>query len=142
MQEFDPAKIIVTFNGVLLNGFMSGTFLTAERTSDSFEDDSGADGKPVRIRKRDKRGTVTLTFQAESLANDVLSAAVNADELLGTGYGILQVQDLNGRTVLLAAQAWVRKPASVEYSDGANGREWMLACAQLDMKLGGANSLL
>lgn len=138
MKQFDPNDIVVTFRGQLLTGYMSGTFLNAGRNEDSYEKTAGAGGDITRVRKNDRSGLVVLTLQAEAPSNKVLSDAYILDEKSGTGFGPILIENLNGDTLLTAAEAWVRKPADVEYSDGASGREWSIECAQLDMAVGGA----
>lgn len=137
-KNYDPAKVILTLQGNRLLGFMDGTFISAERTEDAFSLAVGAGGDVTRVRSQDKSGTVTLTLQAASPSNDVLSALAATDELTGLGYGSLIVKDLNGTTLLSASNAWVRKLPVTEFADEASGREWMIDCAELEMFVGGA----
>ena len=138
MDNYDPKQVVLTFKGVLITGFLEGTFITVERNEDSFEKTVGADGNVTRVRKNDRSGTITVVLQAESPSNDVLSASMLLDEQSGLGYGPVQVKNINSTDLHTAAEAWVRKPASAEYSDGASGREWVLECANLTMLVGSA----
>jgi hypothetical protein len=140
-KNYDPKKVIVTFRGVLLRGFMDGTFVSAERTEDAYEMAVGAAGDVTRVRNRNRTGAITVTLMAESPSNDELSAVVTADELTGLGYGPFLVKDLNGTTLLVAAQSWVRKLPVVEYADTGSGREWVFDCAELVEHVGGALSI-
>lgn len=140
-NDFDPKRVIVTFNGSRIKGFMTGTHIMAERNANLFDTTVGSDGEATRARSHDKSGQVTLTLQAESRSNDVLSAAHAADELAtGNGKGSLQIDDLNGNTLVNAAEAWVQKVANVEVSNEATGREWVLATGKLEMFVGGSTS--
>jgi hypothetical protein len=137
-KNYDPSLITVSFAGIIVQGFMEGTFLTAERNENSFETSVGSQGDTTRVRTRNKSGQVTITLQAESPTNDLLSAQMVLDELTGAGAGALLVKNLNGTTIVQAANAWLMKPANVEYSSDASSREWVIACADLTMLVGGA----
>ena len=137
-KNYDPARVVITWAGILIQGPAAGTFVSAERADDGFKMDIGSAGDVTRVRNRNRSGSVTVTLQAASPTNDLLSSRVALDEAFGTGYGPLQVKDLNGTTLLLAEFAWVRKLPTVEAADEASNREWIFDCASLDMNGGGA----
>jgi hypothetical protein len=142
MQNYDPKRVVVTFKGVRLTGYMSGTFVSAERETQSFSKVVGAGGDVVRVRSRNRSGTATVTLQASSPSNDVLSGFLLEDELLGTGTGPLMVKDLNGTTILEAPEAWIQKPPDVEFGDDESSREWMFDCDELIEYVGGRPSTI
>lgn len=137
-RNYDPERIVVTFRGVLVAGFASGSFVTIERTEDAFALTVGAQGDVTRVRSRNRSGSVTLALQAAAPANDSLSAIAAQDEAFGTGYGPLMIKDLNGTTLAQAAVAWVRKLPAVEFAAEASDRSWVLDCAELELAVGGA----
>jgi hypothetical protein len=140
-KNHDPKRYVVVFGGHQVQGYASGTFVQVARESDSFSDEVGAGGDVVRSRTHDKRGSVTITLQAASPSNDVLSAFVIADELgvtVNAGVKPLLVKDLNGTTVATAAEAWVQKPAEIEGAAEHTNREWVIRCAQLNINVGGS----
>lgn len=137
-KNYDPGRVVGSWKGIPFIGFMDSTFLTAERNEDAFSMSVGAQGDVTRVRSRNVTGMVTLTLQAASPTNDLLSAQAQLDELTGFGYGPLQIEDLNGTTLLIASVAWIKKAPSVEFSTDASGREWVFECADLYMSVGGA----
>lgn len=137
-KNYDPARVVVTFKGIPIRGYAEGTFVSVERDEDSFEKAVGSQGDVTRVRKRNRAGRATLTLQQSSPTNDELSALALLDEQTGLGYGPLMVKDLNGTTLASAAVAWLVRPASVSFADGAEGREWMIDCAELTMTVGGS----
>lgn len=139
-KNYDPRQYSVTFAGIIVGGFMDGTFISVERTEDSYSMAVGARGDVARVRSRDKTGTVTITLQQTSPSNDLLSAQIVADELLGTGVAPLLLKDNNGTTIIQAANAWIRRPANSEQSDELSSREWAIDCAELNMVVGGSLS--
>lgn len=137
-SNYDPGRVSGNWNGIQLLGFMDGTFIAAERNEDAFEVAVGAGGDVTRVRSRNKTGTVTVTLQAASPSNDLLSAAALLDAKFGATYGPLLIVDLQGNTVVEASMAWIRKLPAVEFADEASGREWVFECADLDMDVGGS----
>lgn len=138
MKNYDPKKIVLTFAGILVTGYAEGTFVNAERNEDTFELSVGSDGQGTRVRNNNQSGTVTLTLQQSSPTNDLLSTRATLDELTGLGFGTLLLSDLNGTTLCRAEASWIRKPANAEYGDAEAGREWIIECEKLEMRVGGS----
>lgn len=136
-QTYVPKKVSLSFNGIPLTGFAKGTFITVSRNSDSFEVDTGSDGEVARVAKADRSGTVKIVLKQTSAGNDVLAVILDIDERTQSGTGVLMGKDASGRTVFLAAEAWVKKPADVTLSDGMEGREWTIETGILEVFVGG-----
>jgi len=139
LKTYDPGLVIVTFKGIILGGFMSGTFVKAERSEDAYKLSAGSQGEVVRVRSRRRDGTVTVTLQGSSPTNDLLVAIAIADEAANSGVGALSVTDLNGGTLIASGAAWIRKLPDYEAGDDLSGREWVIDCDQLVMNLAGAD---
>ncbi len=137
-KQYDPGLVTVVFKGILLRGFMDGTFVNAERDEDAFSKAAGAGGDITRVRSRNRGGSVTVTLKAESPSNDSLSAVARLDELFGSGVGPLMVRDLNNTTIIAAENAWIRKLPASGYAVEASPREWVFDCAELEMHVGSA----
>lgn len=137
-KNYDPGRIIITFKGALIQGYAEGTFVKVSRAEETFKMSAGAGGDVVRVRNRNKTGSVVITLQAASSSNVTLQANHDLDELTGLGYGALQIKDLNGTTLYIAEKAWVQKPADGEYGADNPNREWTIDCAELLMKNGTA----
>lgn len=132
MKNYDPGLVVVTFFGITLTGFHSGTFVKCERDEDTWKKEKGAQGEGVRTRNRNKGGRITLTLQGAAPCNADLSNKALADERNGTGKGPVSVEDLNGTTLWSAKDAWLIKPADLEYADEHTPREWVLDCDELE----------
>ncbi len=137
LRTYDPKKVIVNVGGVPISGFADGTFISAERDNDAWSKVSGADGVVSRAKSNDLTGTITLTLQQTSPANDVLTGFAIADELTNAGVVPVSVTDLGGRTLITSAFSWVIKRATAEFGKEIANREWTIACADLKMFLGG-----
>lgn len=137
-KQYDPGQIVVIFKGVQILGYASGTFVKASRTKETFAMSVGAGGDVVRVRSRDKTGSVAITIQAASPTNDVLTGFIASDEATGSGVGALLIKDLYGTTLITADKAWLEKPADGEYAADSPDREWTICCAELFISNGGS----
>lgn len=132
MSDFDPKAVVVQFRGVPLTGFAPGSFVSAERSEDSYSVTVGADGEYARTRSRNMSGTVTLTLLATSPANQLLLAWLREAEALGTGKGPLSVKNLRGTELVFSPEAWLARPANLEFADEVGTREWTFQCGRLE----------
>ena len=135
-KTYDPKDYSLIVGGHIVEGWADGTFLTAERTNDTWSDAVGADGEGARAKSNDKRGTFVFTLMQTSKSNTVLSGFHNADELNNGDQVPVLVKDNNGDTVLEATEAWVRKPATVELGKEISNREWTIATTNLSVLVG------
>ena len=126
IKTYDPSQVVCTFLGSPITGYADGTFVKVDRAEDGFALKVGAAGEAARSRNKNKSGTISFTLMQTSPMNDILSAAADADELLGTGVGAAMVKDINGTTLVLAATAWIKKRPSVEFGKEVGDREWVL----------------
>src|SRR6188472_1379309 len=116
VRTYNAAKILVVFNGVPLTGYADGTFVSIEMQNDGVTTQVGADGELARAVNADRRCTVTVTLQQTSPANDFLSTMFAVDALTcGGRIGPILVQDLCGDTLFAASEAWIVKPADIEF---------------------------
>lgn len=137
-HNYDPGRVVAAFRGIPILGYADGTFIAVERAEDAFTSEVGAGGDVTRVRSRNRTGTATFTLLSSSPTNDLFSGVALEDEMFGTGVGPLLVKDLNGTTLIEAPVAWIKKSPAVEYAKEAGSREWVIECAELFMKVGGA----
>ena len=137
LRTYDPKKVIVIVGVVPIGGFADGSFITVSRANDTFSKVSGADGVVSRAKSNDKSGEISITLSQTSPSNDVLSLIAQADELTNNGVVPIWIRDSSGRTNLLSAFAWVRKPPDVEFGKEITDREWMFDAVDIDFFVGG-----
>lgn len=136
-KTYDPAVVFVKFKGMTLTGFMDGTFVTVERKEETWMPFVGVNGETARARNRNKSGTVKVTLMQTSSSNDFLSRQMIDDEATGLGTGPLLVKDGLGSTIAGCDDAYLLKPANIEYGKEIVAREWTFECPALDMFVGG-----
>lgn len=114
---YDPARVIITANGVPISGFADGTFVTVSMRTDQATLTTGADGEGAFVRANDHTATVEIQLLSTSLSNNLLTAlALAFIENAPTGQFPLTVTDLAGGSTLFSASCVVTKPADQEYS--------------------------
>jgi hypothetical protein len=137
VETYSPKKVQVIVGVALIQGFADGTFINVERSVDAFTLSVGADGEASRVHSPDRSGTITITLAQTSDSNDILSALAIADDLSLQGTIPVLVKDNNGRTLVEANTAWVKKLPAQEYSKEMSTREWVIECAELNIHVGG-----
>lgn len=139
VKNYNPANILVAWNGIPIEGFADGTFVVAERANDSFSKVVGSSGEGARAKSNDKSGSVTVTLMQTSASNDLLSAALALDENSGDAVGPLLITDLNGTTLIEAQTAWILRPPNNEFGREISNREWVFDTDSLGIFTGGAD---
>lgn len=137
-NNFDPLSHVLTIAGIPVYGFSTGTMINAERNTDTFSLIQGARGDGTRVRSRDRSGKITFNIMAACSCNDLLSARMALDELLGTGYGALLIKDVAGSTIVQAANAWLVRPANLGIDTDPTPREWTIEAHVMKMHIGGS----
>jgi hypothetical protein len=138
MDTYDPSQVNLVLGGQLITGYMDGTFIQVSREEDTWLPITGADGWVARARNANRMGRITVTLLATSPSNDVLSAQHNLDYLTGVPPGAVSLSDNLGRTVLGGDDAFILKPADVEFDKQVSGRQWTIMVPRLDGVIGGA----
>jgi hypothetical protein len=137
-KTFSSDNVIMAYLGQeLQSGLADGTFVTVERNEDTYSLTVGADGEATRSRSNNRSAKITFTVIASSRANDILSSAMQADEVKGVGIGPFFLKELNGSTIVVAPETWVVKPPTLEFGKEVSNREWTLETSYSEIFVGG-----
>ena len=138
-KVYDPASVLCVFAGIPLSGFAEDTVVSVEYNEDAFTLKMGVDGDGTRAKSNNRSATITFHLMQSSDINDLLSAVhlLDLNSPSGDGIGPLLIKDNNGRTLMLAEQAWIKKTPSVEFAKEPGPREWVLETANLEPFIGG-----
>lgn len=139
VKTYSPTQISISVAGTTIRGYADGTFVSIEHEDDAFTKVVGADGEVARTHSANESARITLTLMQTSSSNDVLSALELADRISLKGVFPVMVKDNNGRSLYVANEAWVVKPADAEFGAEMSDREWMIDCAKLVPFTGGNN---
>nr|MDO8118665.1 DUF3277 family protein [Candidatus Sigynarchaeota archaeon] len=137
LSTYDPAQVFVTYGGFTIQGFADGSMITVERNEQAYNLYIGSDGEGARSKSNNKSAVITIRLMQTSDSNDVITAFAKADEITNSGSVPFMVKDGNGRTLLIAENAWVQKLPSVEFGKEALEREWKLESDSVEMFVGG-----
>lgn len=131
VATYDPTQVIVTIGGSIISGFADGSFISVERSSETFSKVVGAYGEVVRVKSADRSGSLTLTLMQTSNANQVLNALANQDELSGSGVVSVHIKDLNTNGQIFAGEAWIKTKPKAEFGKDLSNREWVFELARV-----------
>lgn len=126
VKSYDSAQISVTVGVSIITGFQDGTFVSIVQNGDGWKSTTGADGHKARSKNQDQSAQITLTLQATSESNQVLSSLYDIDQIEGNGKFPIWVKDLRGNDLVAAPQAWVVKKPDAEYGTEVGSREWVI----------------
>jgi hypothetical protein len=124
VKTYDAKLLSITFNGIIVNDFADGDFVTIAGMADNFEFVQGADGSENRNNKNMLGADVTITVSQTSTTNDLFSLAHTADKLSNTGKGALLIKDLNGTSILSSGQAYIMGYADSNFGNALGTRAW------------------
>lgn len=139
---YDPAKVIITFDSIIIHGFTDGDFVEGKFDEERYFKLRGVDGEVGRSRNPSRSGQVDINLLQTSPANDDLNKFV-----VGSGeskVGPLSIQDLSGNSLLFSAKSWIKTAPDFTRGLEVGECKWVFDCADLDMFFGGTrdNSLL
>lgn len=136
---YDANAIVIYFAGITISGFADGEFYSIEATADAFDWVVGTDGEVAWSKTNDRRAIVTLKLLQTSIANAALSTIINTDRDApnGAGVGSFLMQDLQGGTIVQAAQARIMRHPDASLDRTAKPREWKIGLARATRVEGG-----
>lgn len=124
VKTYDAKLLTITFNGIIVNDFADGDFVTISGLSENFEYVMGADGSENRNNKNIKGVDVVITISQTSTTNDLFSAAHLIDKVSNTGKGGLLIKDLNGTSILSSGQAYIKGYSDMSFGNSLGTRAW------------------
>ena len=142
LAQYDPAKVAATWGAIpLLEGIASGTFITLERSERTWALDVGSDGEAARRRTNNFTGIVRFTLRNGSLTNNILTSALQADEITGTVVSPFLMSDFSGTTTWASPLAFLDGWPQESFGTDESNRTWSLVCVPLIPLPGGSREL-
>lgn len=136
---YDSNEVAASFAGIPIEEPVEGEFLTITWTSDAFTTTVGSRGEVARSKTNDNRATIEIRLMQTSPTNTALSGVWLADKNApgGAGIGGLLVTDLNGLSLYVAGNAWIRRSPDASFANEPGERVWTLECDNLRDFTGG-----
>jgi len=133
LQTFDPSRVAVTASGIVLTGF-AREGIEAALDGDRWDDEAGVDGEVVRRATNDARGTITLHLMQSARDNQVLTDLHLADLASPVGGAFpVEIQDLLGNDLVLAASAWILGPPRLARRRDGEANVWSIRSGNLQI---------
>jgi len=139
VKNYDPKRFIITFGGIPATGFADGTFIAVTSPSQTFTKTVGADGEVARAKGNDNTNEITITLLQTSLFNDYLSNIYKIDKATNQGKLILALADLEGTTVMIWSQAWIRQLPDIDRGKEIGENAWIFDTGQINAVNVGGN---
>ncbi|NIM20432.1 MAG: DUF3277 family protein, partial [Candidatus Latescibacteria bacterium] len=117
LTNYNPDRVTLILGGIIIDGFADGQFVEVEMNNDAYALTVGTDGDGTRAKSNDRSGTITFNLMMSSATNDALSALHNLDLNSPGGDGVVPflMKDLEGRTLVTAERAWIRRFPTATY---------------------------
>lgn len=137
--SYDPAQVVATVGGVILSGFSDGDSIIARRSEEMYFLRVGTDGGVARARNANKSGEFEFKLLQTSLANDLLSALIAANDLTNDGLIVIPIAvfDGSGRSLAVATQCWIKSIPEATFGKEVSERVWVFSAADLKIFHGG-----
>lgn len=130
-------EVRILLNGLPVSGLADGTFVSIESDEQRYVKTTGADGSTSRARTGNKSGSITVTLQQTSPANELMTGFMLADDAGNQGVFSVLVKDSSGNSLHFANAAWIQNAPTAEYGKEINNREWVLDCGIIEHFYGG-----
>lgn len=126
IATYAPGEVAMVVNGNIMSGFMDGTIIVVESTSEGNLMEMGTDGGASYVISADKSGTITMTLKQTSDSNRILGALRAAN----TQSSVILSDNIGDKNT--AKDCLIKQFPSREYADVGSGREWIIMCPVLE----------
>lgn len=123
----------------VVSGVAEDTFITISRETPATQLVVGGDMSAMRIRRRNRSSTITITLMQGSNSNDVFSQILKNDEDAMNNDWLFHVtiKDGSGRSVFFSPQAYIANMPDISFGTEGDNRDWVIQCIDLDAHVGG-----
>lgn len=121
---FDASKVTTTVNGLIVNGYKKGTFVTANQDSETVSLEVNAQGEGIFIGSNDTAGTVTITLNQTSSHIKRLNDIYRKKLIVPVWVNSPSDKEKRGGT-----QAMITKVPNATFSEGLEAREYTFKVA-------------
>ena len=133
---YNAANVIVTVNGIAVEGFADGDFCAVERNSDLATHTVGADGKMSLSVATDRTGKATLITAKGGSASALLdSLRRKQDEGDWAGFAF-DVINVDSGSTAASTKAWITTDAPFAFAIEAGNETWVLTLENAQVERG------
>ena len=132
--SLDDVTCIV--GGFIINEYAAGDGVAITWLEDDFAVVQGSHGSVMRSKKHNNVAEATIRIMQGSPVNDFLSAKLNLDRNTRLGTFAWLITDNFGATLVNAAQAWIKKPPDIKFSEEPQEVEWTIVLGNPQWNVG------
>jgi hypothetical protein len=141
VTNYDPKEVILIIGGHAVEGVSPGTFFSITRNSPLYTQTVGARGSAINTKMHDNTAKLKVKLMQDSISNDALSAFMVADRLKSGGILFpMALTHTSGATVAADPGIVFDTMPSLDFSDSTVDREWVFACGNLTVFIGGQSA--
>lgn len=142
LRQYRPIKVVGSFtcpNGtVAFEGLVRDQdFFALAKPSDDWELEKDGSGNTTRVGNEDNTGELTVMISASDPTNTKLSKLAKLDKALGTGAGVLLVEDLNGDSKIEMRGCFIARIPDLTFGAQRGVRAWRFKAGDADTFAGG-----
>lgn len=121
---YDPSQVVLSLGGWEPWGFAADTKIVISKTNDIINPYAGTDGDVSLALSRNRLGTLTMSLQRTSPANDVLSAY--AQQMYSTRQVAFPVYMEDPMGYSLATIGWIQTQPDDNVSETIQDSQWVI----------------
>lgn len=139
-KSYDARDVVITWGEIELEGAAPGTIVTIAYDADMATKTRGAQNFVVVTITGNDGGSVKWVASQASPTNDRLSAIALLQMQPGIGLikKPIQVKHVNGTTLAIGPEAWIKKIPEAQFAEEHQDREWEFDIAHMKAFIGGS----
>lgn len=124
LMAYDPSEVTLLLGGWSPYGFAEGTKITVTKTGDIITPYSGTDGDVSLALQRNTLGTLTMSLQATSSANEVMTAFHSQMYLTRTVAFPVWLEDPRG--FIVNTIGWIQSQGENTIGNEVTAVDWVI----------------
>lgn len=134
-SEYRIEDVTVIVNGSIIDGFMSGDFITVAQPEDISTMTFGSHGEVVHNTRVINHATMTLTLMGRSQAIRTLQDLLSTQISTGRGFFSVLVRDINTTNKLVqSTKCKFQKIPDMAFGDDAGSVEWNINMSDVTIR--------
>ncbi len=143
LRQYRPIKVVGSFTcplgtvDILDAAVRDQDFAAFTRPNDDWDMESDGSGNATRVGNENETAELAVTISASSPTNAKLSKLAKLDKELGTGVGVLLLEDTNGDSKIEMRGAFIARIPDMTFGAQRGVRVWRFKAMKGDHFAGG-----
>ncbi len=133
LPRYSSNEVAIAWSGVPIDGLTPDSFATLSKSVDYTDEEVGSDGQLLVSVSPDNTGTCTISLQATSPSNLILSTAALGYQTGEPTVGDLTIYDPSGAVFVYMRNAYIKTAPEITLGITATGvsNDWTFFCEEL-----------